>query len=142
MTAVFICQHCTGHLFGHAPGCPVSKAMIEWRVAALAARPVPDSGPADEGYWDNGGRHHPALATPEPDLTEAWAQAEAAWPEGWIVSDIVLRSVPGPRAWRAIAQFVTPTGLWPEARRTVGVGPTPIAALDALTAALRSKETP
>ena len=48
MTAVFICQHCTGHLFGHAPGCPVSKAMIEWRVAALAARPVPDSGPADE----------------------------------------------------------------------------------------------
>ena len=44
MTAVFICQHCTGHLFGHAPGCPVSKAMIEWRVAALAAHPVPDSG--------------------------------------------------------------------------------------------------
>ena len=43
MTAVFICQHCTGHLFGHAPGCPVSKAMIEWRASALAAHPSPDT---------------------------------------------------------------------------------------------------
>ena len=97
MTAVFICQHCTGHLFGHAPGCPVSKAMIEWRVAALAARPVSDSGLTRRlAERIHGNESHPrpsfaecpyepcvearaALAsTPEPDLdVERLAEALA-----------------------------------------------------------------
>ena len=57
-------------------------------------------------------------------LDEAWREAEAALPEGWVITDLVLVALDGVTRWKAVAG------------RATGEGPTPAAALRALAARL------
>lgn len=70
---------------------------------------------------------------PMDDLGAAWAEAEAALPEGWAISLLW-----GGERWAAAA------GPWPDdgQRRTIyaSADTTPAAALRALAAALRERE--
>ena len=79
--------------------------------------------------------HLPALSTPpEPGLSEAWARAEAALPEGWYI--IGVRQDGGSdMPWRATAYREDPDLSWFQ-RHHRGTGPTPAAALLALAARL------
>ena len=76
-----------------------------------------------------------ALSTPpEPGLSEAWARAEAALPEGWYI--IGVRQDGGSdMPWRATAYREDPDLSWFQ-RHHRGTGPTPAAALLALAARL------
>ena len=68
----------------------------------------------------------------EDSLDAAWAEAEAALPEGWAVDMLKLLSN---RTWVAWASHHVLTRPW-EQRNREGVGPTPAAALRALAARL------
>ena len=103
--------------------------------------------------WDDLDAHwqeHMARALAESEkrveLGDAWAAAEAALPEGWRV--IRLEFVPyretdhgifEPNVWHAKAQS---NPLRPSYREADAYGPTPVAALRALAAALSEPETP
>ena len=63
-------------------------------------------------------------------LDEAWAEAEAALPEGWRITAIV-GPVAGRGEWTASAYGYVPED------RAYADGPTPVAALRALAAARR-----
>jgi len=80
------------------------------------------------------------LSGENPPLDAAWAEVEAALPDGWsILPPLSLRSFGG--YWRAAADAPSLVGLpWHE-RHVLAHGLTPAAALLALAAALRDGRT-
>ena len=143
---------------GPIPPCPTCLSQAWSTMPFLAAHPVPDSGLSrtasarmrlarePHAVFDAETVHEllatidnmieanlAALAsTPEPGLDEAWAQAEAALPEGWRLYDLIDEGRREGRSseWAAIA-------VNRHSHARAGQGPTPTATLLALAARLR-----
>lgn len=75
-----------------------------------------------------------------PDsLDAAWAEAEAALPEGWAMLQLHHTAMMDQR-WQAEAQSrIGPVVAWNRVRTVIAEGLTPAAALRALTAKLRER---